>query len=158
VIWAVARLVDSGLDAGRAAAVGSAFPIGMAVGRVLGPWVIARVPAVPVGAGLAAAGTVLVVVGNGWPVIAAGLLLAGLGIATLYPVTLVRLMTVPGLRPELASSLGTLAAGTAMTLAPAGLAALGGVVELRFAYLVVLPLLGALVLLHGGRGGGARTQ
>jgi len=111
-----------------------------------------------VGAGLAAAGTVLVVVGNGWPVIAAGLLLAGLGIATLYPVTLVRLMTVPGLRPELASSLGTLAAGTAMTLAPAGLAALGGVVELRFAYLVVLPLLGALVLLHGGRGGGARTQ
>ena len=157
-IWAVARLVDSGLGAGRAAAAGSAFPIGMAVGRVLGPWVIARVPAVPVGAGLAAAGTVLVVVGNGWPVIAAGLLLAGLGIATLYPVTLVRLMTVPGLRPELASSLGTLAAGTAMTLAPAGLAALGGVVELRFAYLVVLPLLGALVLLHGGRGGGARTQ
>ena len=157
-IWAVARLVDSGLGAGRAAAAGAAFPIGMAVGRVLGPWVIARVPAVPVGAGLAAAGTVLVVVGSGWPVIALGLLLAGLGIATLYPVTLVRLMTVPGLRPELASSLGTLAAGTAMTLAPAGLAALGGVVELRFAYLVVLPLLGALVLLHGGRGGGARTQ
>lgn len=157
VIWAVARLVDSGLDAGRAAAVGSAFPIGMAVGRVLGPWVIARVPAVPVGAGLAAAGTVLVVASDAWPVIAAGLLLAGLGIATLYPVTLVRLMTVPGLRPELASSLGTLAAGTAMTLAPAGLAALGGVVELRFAYLVVLPLLAGLVMLHGD-GGRARTR
>ncbi len=156
VIWAVARLVDSGLDAGRAAAVGSAFPIGMAVGRVLGPWVIARVPAVPVGAGLAAAGTVLVVVTDAWPVIGLGLLLAGLGIATLYPVTLVRLMTVRGLRPELASSLGTLAAGTAMTLAPAGLAALGGVVELRFAYLVVLPLLGALVVLHGT--GGARPR
>ena len=53
------------------------------------------------------------------------------------------------MRQSLATSLGALASGTAITLAPAGLALLGSAVDLRLAYLVVLPLLGALVLLHG---------
>lgn len=149
LVWAVARLVEAGLGTGLAATVGASFPIGMAVGRVLGPWVIAHLPAVPVGASVSAVGTVLVVVGPTWPFISAGLILAGLGIATFYPVTLARLMSVPGLRQSLATSLGALASGTAITLAPAGLALLGSAVDLRLAYLVVLPLLGALVLLHG---------
>lgn len=149
LVWAVARLVEAGLGTGLAATVGASFPIGMAVGRVLGPWVIAHLPAVPVGASVSAVGTVLVVVGPSWPFISAGLILAGLGIATFYPVTLARLMSVPGLRQSLATSLGALASGTAITLAPAGLALLGSAVDLRLAYLVVLPLLGALVLLHG---------
>lgn len=149
LVWAVARLVEAGLGTGLAATVGASFPIGMAVGRVLGPWVIAHLPAVPVGASISAVGTVLVVVGPSWPFISAGLILAGLGIATFYPVTLARLMSVPGLRQSLATSLGALASGTAITLAPAGLALLGSAVDLRLAYLVVLPLLGALVLLHG---------
>lgn len=149
LVWAVARLVEAGLGTGLAATVGASFPIGMAVGRVLGPWVIAHLPAVPVGASISAVGTVLVVVGPQWPFISAGLILAGLGIATFYPVTLARLMSVPGLRQSLATSLGALASGTAITLAPAGLALLGSAMDLRLAYLVVLPLLGALVLLHG---------
>lgn len=149
LVWAVARLVDGGLDAASAATVGAAFPVGMAVGRVLGPWLIERLPAVPVGAAVAAAGTVLVVVGPGWPVIAAGLVLAGLGIATLYPVTLVGLMNVPRLPQPVAGSLAALASGTAIIVAPAGLAALAEGVELRLAFLVVLPLLLVLVLLRG---------
>lgn len=149
LVWAVARLVDAGLSTGLAATVGASFPIGMAIGRVLGPWLIAHLPAVPVGAALAAAGTLLVVLGPVWPVISAGLILAGLGIATFYPVTLARLMAVPGLPASVGPSLGALASGTAIMVSPTALALLGSVMELRLAYLVVLPLLGALVLLHG---------
>ena len=149
VVWSVARLVDAGLDTGRAATVGAAFPIGMALGRVVGPWVMRRVPAVPLGTSVAAVGTVLVVASSSWVVIAAGLVLAGLGVATLYPVTLVNLMRTPGLSQSMGSSLGALASGVAITVTPTGLALLAGVVDLRLAYLVVLPLLGATALLYG---------
>ncbi|WP_246486471.1 hypothetical protein [Kribbella qitaiheensis] len=37
VVWSVARLVDAGLAIAIAALLGSAFPIGMAVGRSIGP-------------------------------------------------------------------------------------------------------------------------
>ena len=154
LVWGVARLVDSGLEAGPAATLGAVFPLGMAVGRIVGPWVLARVPAVPLGAGLAAVGTAAVVVGPAWPVIALGLLLAGLGIAVLYPVTLARLLATPRLPQEWGSSLGALASGVAIVLAPAGLALLGDVVELRLAFLVVLPMLAALALLYGRAGSG----
>jgi len=154
LVWGVARLVDSGLEAGPAATLGAVFPLGMAVGRIVGPWVLARVPAVPLGAGLAAVGTTAVVVGPAWPVIAFGLLLAGLGIAVLYPVTLARLLSTPRLPQEWGSSLGALASGVAIVLAPAGLALLGDVVELRLAFLVVLPMLAALALLYGRAGSG----
>jgi len=149
VVWSVARLVDAGLDTGRAATVGAAFPIGMALGRVVGPWVMRRVPAVPLGTSVAAVGTVLVVASSSWVVIAAGLVLAGLGVATLYPVTLVNLMRTPGLSQSMGSSLGALASGVAITVMPAFLALLAGVVDLRLAYLVVLPLLGATAVLYG---------
>ena len=157
LVWGVARLVDSGLEAGPAATLGAVFPLGMAVGRIVGPWVLARVPAVPLGAGLAAVGTTAVVVGPAWPVIALGLLLAGLGIAVLYPVTLARLLSTPRLPQEWGSSLGALASGVAIVLAPAGLALLGDVVELRLAFLVVLPMLAALALLYGRAGSDRAT-
>jgi hypothetical protein len=95
---------------------------------------------------------VLVVVGPGWPVIAAGLLVAGFGIATLYPVTLAHLMATPGLPQSWGPSLGALASGAAVMVAPAVLALVGEVVELRLAFLLVLPTLGALVLLYGRPG------
>ncbi|NCD18899.1 MAG: MFS transporter [Actinobacteria bacterium] len=149
LVWGVSRLIDAGLEAGPAATLGAVFPLGMAAGRIVGPWMMARVPAVPVGAGLGAVGTVLVVVGPGWPVIAAGLLVAGFGIATLYPVTLAHLMATPGLPQSWGPSLGALASGAAVMVAPAVLALVGEVVELRLAFLLVLPILGALVLLYG---------
>src|SRR5659263_375052 len=124
-------------------------PSAMPIGRVVGPWVMRRVPAVPLGTSVAAVGTVLVVASSSWVVIAAGLVLAGLGVATLYPVTLVNLMRTPGLSQSMGSSLGALASGVAITVMPAFLALLAGVVDLRLAYLVVLPLLGATALLYG---------
>jgi MFS family permease len=149
VVWGVSRLLAAGLDTTVAAMLGIAFPIGMTLGRFAGPWLIRRVPAVPFGAALAIIGTLLVALTESWPSVAAGLLIAGLGVATLYPVTLAELMAVPGLRPSHAASLGALASGTAIVLAPVGLAALAGVIDLRLAFLIPIPLLVALVMLHG---------
>jgi MFS family permease len=57
VVWAVARLQAAGLPTATAALLGSAFPIGMAVGRAIGPLRIGGwSPLVPSGA-LAACGT-----------------------------------------------------------------------------------------------------
>lgn len=151
VVWGVARLIGTGLDTGWAAVVGAAFQVGMALGRLVGPRLIARFPMVLVGVGLGAAGTLLVVLANSWPVVGLGQLIAGFGLATLYPITLARLMATPGLRPELGASLGALGSGTAITLAPTLLALLAMGVDLQLAFLVTLPILGALLLLNRER-------
>lgn len=149
VVWGVTRLRATGLDTSTAAILGIAFSIGMTTGRFAGPWVIRRLPAVPFGASVAIVGTLLVSLTNTWPTVAAGLVIAGLGVATMYPVTLSRLMGVPGLSPAHGASLGAFASGTAIVAAPIALAALAGVVDVRLAFLIPIPLLVTLVLLHG---------
>lgn len=148
VVWGVARLTSTGMEAGWAAVVGAAFPAGMALGRLVGGRLIARLPMVLVGASLGAVGTLLVVLSTVWPLVGLGQFVAGFGIATLYPITLARLMATPGLRPELGASLGALGSGTAITLAPMALACLALVVDLRVAFLVPLPVLALLLWLH----------
>jgi MFS family permease len=149
VVWGVTRLKATGIDTSFAAILGITFSVGMTTGRFAGPWIIRRLPAVPFGASVAAAGTLLVALTNTWPTVAAGLIIAGLGVATLYPVTLSGLMSVPGLRSSHGASLGAFASGTAIVLAPVALASLSGVVDLRLAFLIPIPLLIVLVLLHG---------
>jgi hypothetical protein len=151
VVWGVARLSATGLDDGSAAVVAAAFPVGMALGRLVGTPMIRRFPMVALGCGLMAAGTLMVVLAQAWPLVGAGELLAGFGVATLYPITLGRLMATPGLRPELGASMGVLASGVAITVAPNVLAQLATIVDLRLAFLVPLPLLLGVLLLHGGR-------
>ena len=149
VVWGVARLTGTGIRAGEAALIATAFPLGMALGRVVGSWLIARLPMVLVGSAVTAAGTLLVVLVDAWPVVGLGQLLAGLGLATLYPILLARLMHTPGLRPEFGASLGALASGIAITVAPAVLALLATVVDLRIAFLLPLPILIGTLLLYG---------
>ena len=147
-IWAVARLAAAGLSPGTAAALGTAFPIGMALGRLTGPALIGRIPVVPIGAAVTAAGALVVVVAAGPAAITAGLVVAGAGVATLYPVALAGLVATPRLSAAHAASLGALASGTAILAAPAALARLADVVDLRLAFLITLPLLGALLALR----------
>ncbi|WP_068893838.1 MFS transporter [Planomonospora sphaerica] len=145
-IWATTRLQDTGLTAAAAAATATAFLVGMAAGRLAAPRLIEReVPVVPLGCGLAAAGTLLVALTDAPVPVAAGLLAAGLGIAPLYPVTLARLVQVPGLTTARSAAYGALASGTAILAAPAALAALGTALGLRTAFLVAVPPL-AVVL------------
>lgn len=147
VVWAVARLVASGLPTAAAALLGSTFPIGMAIGRAIGPiryrgWS----PVFPSGA-LAACGTLLVSLFDSPALVALGLVVAGLGVAPLYPVTLAALVATPGLSSARLAAVGAMASGTAILIAPALLAVLARVVDLRTAYLVTLPLIAVLFLL-----------
>ena len=147
-IWAVARLAAAGLAPGTAAALGTAFPIGMALGRLAGPALIGRIPVVPIGAAITGAGALVVVAAGGPAAITAGLVVAGVGVATLYPVALAGLVATPRLRATHAASLGALASGTAILAAPAALARLADVVDLRVAFLITLPLLAALLVVR----------
>ncbi|MEV7969463.1 MFS transporter [Sphaerisporangium sp. NPDC088356] len=147
-VWAVARLQETGVTPGEAAGLGSTFAIGMALGRIAAPRLIQRVRVVPLCAVAIAAGTLLVVASNGPVSVAAGLVIAGLGVAPLYPVTLADLVATPDLRGAHSASLGALASGTAILLAPSALAALGQVADLRLAFLVTIPLLVALTAMN----------
>jgi hypothetical protein len=147
VVWAVARLVAAGLPTATAALLGSAFPIGMAAGRAIGPihwrgWS----PVVPSGA-FAVVGTLLVSLFDVPAVVAIGLVVAGIGVAPLYPVTLAALVATPGLSPARLAAIGAMASGTAILVAPAALALLARAVDLRTAYLITLPLLATLFAL-----------
>ncbi|MET7463121.1 hypothetical protein [Nonomuraea sp. NPDC005501] len=147
-IWGTARLQVTGLAPGTAAAAATAFLVGMAAGRLVAPRLLARdLPVVPLGCGLTAAGTLAVSLTDAPLPVAAGLVVAGLGIAPFYPVTLARLVQVPGLTVARSSAYGALASGTAILAAPAVLAALGAALDLRAAYLVtVLPLAAVLAV------------
>ncbi|MGV9599962.1 hypothetical protein ACWDR1_25210 [Streptosporangium sandarakinum] len=145
-IWATARLRDTGLSDGGSAAAATAFLVGMAAGRLAAARLVGRgFPVIPAGCGLAAAGTLLVALPGAPAPVAAGLTLAGLGVAPLYPVTLARLVGVPGLTAARSAAYGALASGTAILAAPSGIAVLGAVLDLRAALLLaVLPLAAGL--------------
>ncbi|MEU8272363.1 hypothetical protein AB0B89_35080, partial [Sphaerisporangium sp. NPDC049002] len=147
-VWAVARLQETGVTPGEAAGLGSTFAIGMALGRIAAPRLVQRVRVVPLCAVTIAAGALVVVATNGPLSVAAGLAVAGLGVAPLYPVTLADLVATPDLRASHSASLGALASGTAILLAPSALAALGQVADLRLAFLVTVPLLVALAAMN----------
>gem|GEM_PF-2167351 len=148
--WGVARLVDSGLGIGAAAVAGVAFPLGMVVGRFAGSRLPdASSPVLRRRLRLAAAVTAiatLAVVAGPWPLVATGLLVAGLALSTTYPTGLSLLVRVPGLPLRLATSLGVAASGVAISTAPLALAALAGATDLRLAFLLPLPLLALLVV------------
>jgi hypothetical protein len=147
VIWGVARIQDSGASTATAAALSSAFPIGMAVGRLAGVRLAGRGDAVLAGCLTAAAGTGLVYsIQSPWTV-TIGLAIAGLGTAVLYPVTLAQFVVTPGLAPRHSASLGALASGAAILTAPTLLAALDGILSLRVAFLLPIPVLVALLIL-----------
>ncbi|MEI8412332.1 MULTISPECIES: MFS transporter [unclassified Kribbella] len=147
VVWAVARLLATGLPLATAALLGSAFPIGMAVGRAVGPIHWRGWPPVVPGGLLAIIGTLLVSLLDTPAAVTIGLVIAGMGVAPLYPVTLAALVATPGLNPTRLSAIGALASGTAILLTPAALAALARLVDLRTAYLITLPLIAILITL-----------
>ena len=156
LIWGVARVRDAGVSVAEAAALSSAFPIGMALGRLVGPWLIARGHSMIAGCLTAMAGTgAFCTFQDRWPV-TGGLAIAGLGIAVLYPVTLARLVGTPGLPARHSASLGALASGTAILTAPALLGAANSAVSLRVAFLFPILLLAALLAMSRNHAGGTR--
>ncbi len=83
---------------------------------------------------------------------AAGLLIAGLGVAVMFPASISRLIAADPTNRERSSQLGALGVGLAIALAPVVLAFLGDLVGMRVAYLAV-PLMLVIVLLKNFRDG-----
>jgi hypothetical protein len=140
-IWSVARLVDTGVALGTASALGAGFGIGMAAGRLVGPRFVDRPWAVHAALALIAVGTAVVYLGQDPVTVTAGIGVASLGIAPLYPIMLGRLVGIPGLSGRHSASIGSLASGTAILSAPAALGWLDGQIGLREAFLLPIPLL-----------------
>ncbi len=141
--WGAARLVDGGATDSVASGLAAAFAVGMAVGRLVGPRGL-RSP-VLVSAVVTSLAGVLVVFGGGVTVLIAGLFLAGLGIAVLYPVLLDFLLADPSLPEQRLIALAAYASGVAITITPALLGVLDRIMPIRYGFGLVPLFMAAMV-------------
>lgn len=148
VLWAARAFVDwHGADVAVAAALSSAFLVGMAVVRALStPLSAGRHPLAVVGVAALTALVGFVVFWSVPSVIgsAVGLFVAGSGVALMYPLLLGRVVAARPGETDRTSRYGTLMSGLAIAGAPLGLAVLADSIGLRSAYLAVPVLLVAL--------------
>jgi len=150
IFWAPSALIEWGhASLGHAAAIASLFLVGMAVGRGLAAPITRRLNERRVlmlaCTGVAGLGFVLFWAAPNVLLAAAGLLVAGLGMALLYPTTVSRIVAVWPHAPDKAAAWAALASGLAIGVAPFALARLSDVAGLRIAYLIVPALLAVLV-------------
>lgn len=157
VVWGAARLQDSGLGATAATAGAAAFPLGLALGRlVVVPRLLGRgFPLAHAGVALAVAAALTCAAPLGPLPILAACLAAGLGLSPLYPLTVGQLVRIPGMDPGRGSAVGALGSGTAVLLAPLLLGLLARAVPLRFGFLAAVPALLLVSVLHAR---GSRTR
>lgn len=156
VYWIAAYLAATlGIEPGLASGSVAFFLGGMVLGRVVGARIALRHAAerlLLAGLGLTAVGFVCFWAALAFPLSVAGLLVAGTGVAMLFPLALGQaIATVPD-AADLATTRGALASGIAIGSAPFVLGAAADVVGLRAAYLVVALLIGVAtwgVLLAG---------
>ncbi|WP_309570306.1 MFS transporter [Deinococcus sp.] len=150
--WAAAYLTSRGLTPSAAAGLFSMYLLALLAGRLLGGVAIRRSrrptrQLVMSALLLTAAGFSVFWLAHAPGVQLGGLLITGLGVANLYPLTLsVALATAPDVA-DLASVRVSLAVGLAILVAPLALGALADRVDLQVAYgLVPCALLAALIL------------
>jgi MFS family permease len=135
-------LIGDNTGAPTATATGAMFAsvLGVALGRTIGPWVIARIGthgSLMVGFAVALAGFALLWVASILPLAVAGLLLTGFGLAALFPLLLDRGIVLSQGRPDLAMSRASLVLGAAVGAAPLLLGWLGNYMPVRIAMLLV---------------------
>ncbi|MFA1541028.1 MFS transporter [Actinomadura monticuli] len=149
VFWAADFLGDvKGLGSGAAATLSAAFVLGMAAGRAASAPVVrgaGRPDRLLAGAALVGVAGFAILWASPAPLAVAGLLVAGLGVALLYPVILGQALGAwPG-RPVRAAARCALASGVAIGVAPLALGVLADAITLRAAVFVAPALL--LILL-----------
>lgn len=151
--WGSTLIVEStGASTSAATASMSAIVAGLAVGRTIGPRVTALLGAhgmLVVGFPLALVGFMLLWTASALPVAVVGLFVAGLGLATLFPLIIDRGIAVSNGQPDLALARASLILGLAIGGAPFLLGSLGSVMSVSSAMLlvpilVVLGLIGVL--------------
>ncbi len=154
VFWAASAVITwDHASLSQAPAVAALFLVGMATARALSARIIRRIhePRVLVLActAIAAAGFVLFWAAPTLALAGAGLLLAGLGVALLYPTTVSRVVAAWPQAPDRAAARAALASGIAIGGAPFLLAQLSDAIGLRSAFLIVPALLVILAIRVG---------
>lgn len=151
LLWGADFLVTVvGLTRSAAAATLSGFLLAVVVGRIVGSRLAGYIADARLFLGalaITSAGFGVYWLANWAPLNIAGLVVAGLGTANLYPLALSLAVGVVPEQADLASARCSLAAGMAILLAPLMLAALADNIGIRNAYAVVIPLLVAALLL-----------
>jgi MFS family permease len=155
VFWAASAFIAwDHASASQGAALASLFLVGMAAARLLSARIIRRVPdprtLVLLCAIAATAGFVVFWSAPNLTVAAVGLLLAGLGVALLYPTTVSRVVAAWPHAPDRAAARAALGSGVAIGGAPFLLAQISDTAGLRTAFLIV-PVLLLVLALRGAR-------
>jgi MFS family permease len=146
IFWAPSALIEwDHASLGQAPALASLFLVGMATARGLSAPITRRLRGTRVlmltCAAVAAVGFVLFWAAPTVALAAVGLLVAGIGVALLYPTTVSRVVAVWPHAPDRAAAWAALASGLAIGVAPFVLARLSDLIGLRWAYLIVPTLL-----------------
>ncbi|AOZ73126.1 hypothetical protein BK816_07335 [Boudabousia tangfeifanii] len=149
--WGIARLVQIGVPTATAASLGAVFPLGVAAGRLSASFLIRWRYIFLASILSTVAGTTIVAVGINTPQLVAGLLLAGMGTALLYPITVDDMVALPGLSANRAAALSSLGGGAAVFLIPIVLPQVQSVLSTGESLLLLVPLVILLYLLPDGR-------
>ena len=131
---------QTGSSASSATAAMAAVVTGVAIGRTVGSALTHRLGPHRMllgGFGLALVGFAVLWTATTVPLSVVGLFVAGLGIATLFPLLLDRGIVLSAGRPDLAMARSSLVLGLAAGTAPFALGALGSVMSVRMALLLV---------------------
>jgi MFS family permease len=160
IFWAPSALIEwDHASLGQAPALASLFLVGMAAARGLSVPITRRLRSTRslmlACTGTAAVGFVLFWLAGSVVLASVGLLVAGMGVALLYPTTVSRVVAVWPHAPDRAAAWAALASGIAIGVAPFILARLSDVIGLRSAYLIVPALLFVLAV-RGVMASGAR--
>ena len=131
---------QTGSSASSATAAMAAVVTGVAIGRTVGSALTHRLGPHRMllgGFGLALVGFAVLWTATTVPLSVVGLFVAGLGIATLFPLLLDRGIVLSAGRPDLAMARSSLVLGLAAGTAPFALGALGSLMSVRMALLLV---------------------
>jgi MFS family permease len=143
--WGAARLVDGGATDAAASGLVASFAIGMALGRLIGPRHIGSLNPIHISAIVTSLAAAIIISGADLGVLVAGLFLAGLGIAVLYPVALALLLDDRNLPEASLIALAAYASGVAITITPSLLGALDRVMPIQYAFGLVPILMASVV-------------
>ena len=152
VVWGSQVVVDrSGISDVEATRLASLFVVGMVTGRLAVSAGLGHgsrsLPVLRGCAALAMVGAVVTLLATRPEVAGLGLLLGGLGISAIYPLSAsLALAHAPGV-PVRASARLTAASGSAILVVPFGLGLVAGLVGVEGAWLIVLGLLAAGLIL-----------
>lgn len=153
VFWGPSALrVRPGLDASAASAMMAFFIGGMLAGRVIGSMLFAKLKGsfiLPVGAGIAAVGALLLRLSSSPVLSSIGLLLAGLGVANLYATAVDAAIASAPSQAVTAAARCSLAFGVALLAGPPVFGALADSVGILDALEAVIVLAGIAAALHG---------